>query len=167
MVRWTVLSLLILNLQNPYHIEEFVSGYRFTTDFGIVYELTFLLYPTVNTGEGYCVYMFNIEQIKKGKATKDDRIRITIEYVLGLFFQNNVNAILMIMDTMDSKQEARFRLFKNWYRQRNDNRIEKYEAACQTEYIQVLTMLFVDTGNPYKSRVLEDYYDLVKINFYS
>jgi len=154
-------------LQNPYHIEEVANGYRFTTDFGIVYELTFLLYPTVNTSEDYCVYMFNVEKIKNGKATKDDRIRITIEYVVGLFFQNDVNAILVIMDTIDNKQEARLRLFKNWYQQRNDNRIEKYEATCETEYIQLFTMLLVDMNNPYKSRILEDYYDLVKINFYS
>ena len=162
-----VLNLLILNLQNPYHIEEVANGYRFTTDFGIVYELTFLLYPTVNTREGYCVYMFNVDQIKKGKTTKDDRIRITIEYILGIFFRNNVNAILVIMDTIDNKQEARLRLFKNWYRQRNNNSIEKYEATCQTGYIQLFTMLLVDVNNPYKGQVLEDYYDLIKINFYS
>jgi len=154
-------------LQNPYNIEEVANGYRFTTDFGIVYELIFLLYPTVNTSEDYHVFMFNIEQIKKGKATKDDRIRITIEYVLKLFFQNNVNAILVIMDTIDNKQEARLRLFKNWYKQSNDNRVEKYEVACQTEDIQLFAMLLVETCNPYKSRILEDYYDLVKINFYS
>ena len=162
-----VLNLLISNLQNPYNIEEVANGYRFTTDFGIVYELTFLLYPTVNTSEDYSIYMFNIEQIKKGKTTKDDRIRITIEYVVGLFFENNINVILVIMDTIDNKQEARLRLFKNWYQQRNDNRIEKYEAVCQSEDIQLFTMLLVDTNNPYKRRILEDYYDLVKINFYS
>ena len=167
MVRWMVLNLVILSLQSPYHIEEVANGYRFTTNFGIVYELTFLLYPTVNTSKDHCIYMFNIEQIKKGKTTKDDRIRITIEYILGLFFQNNVNAILVVMDTIDSKQEARLRLFKNWYGQRNDNRIEKYEATCQTEDIQLLAMLLIEASNPYKSRILEDYYDLVKINFYS
>ena len=167
MVRWMVLNLLILNLQSPYHIEEVANGYRFTTDFDIVYELTFLLYPMVNTSKDYYVYMFNIEQVKKGKITKDDRIRITIEYVVGLFFQNNVNAILVIMDTIDNKQEARLRLFKNWYRQHKGNHIEKYEAACQTEYIQLFSMLLIGTNNLYKSQVLEDYYDLIKINFYS
>ena len=71
------------------------------------------------------------------------------------------------MDTIDNKQEARLRLFKNWYQQCHDNHVEKYEATCQTEYIQLFTMLLIDTNNPYKSQILEDYYDLVKINFYS
>ena len=163
-----VLDLKILSLQSPYQIEEVANGYRFTTDFGIVYELTFLLYPTVNISEDYFIYMFNIEKVKKGVTAKDDRIRITIEYVVGLFFQNNENAILVIMDTIDNKQGARLRLFKDWYQQRNLNyRVEKFEATCQTEDMQLFTMLLINENNPYKNNILEDYYDLVKINFYS
>jgi len=154
-------------LHNHYNIEKIANGYRFETDFGSVYELIFILYPLVNTSESYCVYMFNIEQVKKGMPNKDDKIRQTIEFVLSIFFETNINAIIVVMDTFDRKQEARQRLFKNWYLQRNFVNIEKYEAACQTEDLQLFTMLFVDKSNPFKSNILEDYFDLVKINFYS
>jgi len=156
-----------LNLQSPYNIIEVENGYRFETDFGSVYELTFLLYPIVNTSEYYLMYMFNIELVKKGKVCKDDKIRLTIEYVLSIFFQENINAIIIVMDSMDNKQNARQRLFDSWFRQSNYSNVEKYEAACETDDLQLLTMLLIEKSNPFKSQILEDYYDLIKINFYS
>jgi hypothetical protein len=156
-----------LNLQSPYNIIEVENGYRFETDFGAVYELTFLLYPIVNTSKDYLIYMFNIEPIKKGKPCKDDRIRLTIECVLSMFFRENVNAIIVVMDSMDNKQNARQRLFDSWYKQSNYSHVEKYEAACETDDLQLLTILLIEKSNPFKSQILEDYFDLVKINFYS
>ena len=156
-----------MNLQSPYNIIEVENGYRFETDFGAIYELTFLLYPVVNTSEDYLIYMFNIESIKRGKASKDDKIRLTIEYVLSIFFRENINAIIIVMDSIDNKQNARQRLFDNWYKQSNYNNVEKYEAACETDDLQLLTMLLIEKSNPFKSQILEDYFDLVKINFYS
>jgi hypothetical protein len=154
-------------LQSPYNIIEVENGYRFETDFGAVYELTFLLYPTINTSEDYLVYMFNIEQIRKSKPYKDDKIRLTIEHVLSIFFRKNINAIIVIMDSIDSKQNARKRLFDTWYTQSNYSHIEKYEATCETDDLQLLTMLLIEKGNPFRSQILGDYFDLVKINFYS
>jgi len=154
-------------LQSPYNIVDVENSYRFETNFGAVYELTFLLYPTVNTNGDYLMYMFNIEVIKKGKPCKDDKIRITVEHVLSIFFRENVNAILIVMDSTDNKQNARQRLFDNWYKQSNYNHVEKYEAACETNELQLLTMLLLEKGNPFKSQIIEDYFDLVKINFYS
>jgi len=157
----------ILPLQNPYEYTEVENGYRFETDFGAIYELIFLLYPTVNESEDYVVYMFNIEQIRKGKIHKDDRIRQTVEKILTLFFAENTNAILVVMDTYDNKQNARQRMFRNWFEKSMIKNVEKYEASCNTENLQLHTMLFVERNNPFKIRILEDYFDLVKINFYS
>jgi hypothetical protein len=111
--------------------------------------------------------MFNIEQVKKGKTLADARIRITIEYILSLFFENNTDAVVVVMDSSDGKHLARKRLFDKWYYRTRKMSIEKYEASCNTEEIEIITTLFVEKNNPYKNIILSDYYELVKINFYS
>ena len=156
-----------MNLHTPYKIERTTGGYRFETDFGFIYELSFLKYPTVNERPEYDFRMFNIEQIKKGKTSIDVRIQITVEYVLSLFFENNADAVLIVMDSLDGKHLARKRLFDKWYSQSKKPAIEKYEAACITEEIEIVTTLFVEKDNPFKNLILSDYYELVKINFYS
>ena len=167
MAHWTALNLTILNLQNPYHCEDIDLGYRFETDFGFVYELTFLRYPTLDERSEYVLYMFNIEQVRKGKVSTDSRIQTTIKYVLSLFFENNSDAIVVVMDSSDGKHFARKRLFDKWYYQSGKMSIEKYEASCNTEDIEIVATLFVEKNNPFKNTILSDYYELVKLNFYS
>ena len=55
--------------------------------------------------------MFNIDQVRKGKVSTDARIQITIKHVLTLFFENNSDAIVVVMDSSDGKHFARKRLF--------------------------------------------------------
>ena len=156
-----------MNLQNPYHCEGIEYGYRFETDFGFIYELSFLRYPTLSERLEYILYMFNIEQVKKGKISIDARIQITIEYVLSLFFENNTDAVVVVMDSSDGKHLAHKRLFDKWYYQSKKLSIEKYEASCNTEEIEIVTTLFVEKSNPFKNIILSDYCELVKLNFYS
>jgi len=162
-----VINQTILNLLTPYHCKGIEYGYRFETDFGFIYDLTFLRYPTLSERLEYVLYMFNIEQVKKGKTSVDARIQVTIEYILSLFFENNTDAIVVVLDSSDGKHWARKRLFDKWYYQTKKLSIEKYEASCKTEEIEIVATLFVEKNNPFKNIVLSDYYELVKINFYS
>ena len=147
-----------MNSHTPYRIERTSGGYSFETDFGFIYELSFLRYPTVNERLEYDFRMFNIEQVRKGKTSVDKRIQTTIEYVLSLFFENNADAVLVVLDSSDGKHLARKRLFDKWYNQSNKSTIEKYEAACITEEIEIITTLFVEKNNPFKNFILSDYY---------
>jgi len=121
----------------------------------------------LNERSEYVLYMFNIEQVKKGKVSADMRIQITIEYVLSLFFENNTDAVVVVMDSSDGKHFARKRLFDKWFYQTRKLSIEKYEASCNTEEIEIVATLFVEKKNPFKNIILSDYYELVKLNFYS
>jgi hypothetical protein len=111
--------------------------------------------------------MFNIEQIKKGETRKDDKIRTTVEYVLRQFFEDNFNAIIIVLDSFDNRQSIRKRLFDSWFQQSKDSEVEKIEAICFIDDLQLITMLLVGKNNPIRNRIKEDYFDLVKINFYS
>jgi len=167
MAHWTVINQTILNLHTPYNHVRTDYGYRFETDFGFIYDLTFIRYPTLSECPEYVLFMFNIEQVKKGKTSVDERIQLTIEHVLSLFFENNSDAVVVVMDSTDGKHLARKRLFDKWYHQTGKISIEKYEASCKTEEIEIITTLFVEKNNPFKNIILSDYYELVKINFYS
>ena len=140
-----------MNLQSPYHCEGIEHGYRFETDFGSVYELSFLKYPTLSERSEYVLYMFNIEQVKKGKTSLDARIQITIEYILSLFFEYNTDAVVVVMNSSDGKHLARKRLFDKWYHQKRKLSIEKYEASCTTEDIKIVTTLFFEKSNPFEN----------------
>jgi len=154
-------------LHTPYHCERKTYGYRFETVFGYIYDLTFIKYPTLDERSEYVLYMFNIDQVRKGKVSTDARIQITIKHVLTLFFENNSDAIVVVMDSSDGKHFARKRLFDKWYYQSGKMSIEKYEASCNTEDIEIVATLFVEKNNPFKNIILSDYYELVKLNFYS
>ncbi|MDR2963784.1 MAG: hypothetical protein LBU90_09175 [Bacteroidales bacterium] len=154
-------------MQNHYNIVDTENGYSFTTDFGAVYQLTFLFYPLVNARADYNMYMFNIELLKKGKTNTDEKIRLTIEYVLQTFFSENNNAIVIILDSFDNRQFVRKRLFEKWFLQTPNNTIEKIETICHIDDIQLITMLLVEKHNPLRNIIKDDYFDLVKINFYS
>ena len=58
MAHWTVINPIILNLHTPYHCERRTYGYRFETDFGYIYDLTFIKYPTFCERPEYVLYMF-------------------------------------------------------------------------------------------------------------
>ena len=157
-----------MNLQNPYHCEDIDDGYRFETEFGFVYELIFIKYPKLSEHSEYAFYMFNIEQVKKGKVTKDARIRVTIEYILTLFFEKNTDAVIVVLDTSDGKHFARKRLFDKWYCRKSEKIwVEKHESSFNTGSFEIIATLFVEENNPFKKSILSDYYELVKINFYS
>ena len=111
--------------------------------------------------------MFNIEQVKKGKVAVDARVQATIEHILSLFFENNTDAVLVVLDTSDGKHFARKRLFDKWYCKSEKMFVEKHEASLNTGSIEIVATLFVEKDNPFKRNILSDYYELVKINFYS
>jgi hypothetical protein len=121
----------------------------------------------VNARADYNMYMFNIELLKKGKTNTDEKIRLTIEYVLQTFFSENNNAIVIILDSFDNRQFVRKRLFEKWFLQTPNNTIEKIETICHIDDIQLITMLLVEKHNPLRNIIKDDYFDLVKINFYS
>ena len=118
-----------MSLQSPYHCEGIEYGYRFETDFGFVYELSFLRYPTLSECTEYVLYMFNIEQVRKGKISTDARIQITIDYVLSRFFENNTDAVLVVMYSSDGKHLARERLFDKWYYKSIKNGHHRFSKA--------------------------------------
>ena len=113
-------------LLNHYNIEETDNGYKFVTNSGISYFLTFISYPVVSEILSTNIYMFNIE--RENCATNgpyDEQVRDTVIYVLFRFFEKHEDALITICDIMDGKQNARKRLFDNWFRRYNGGQLLK------------------------------------------
>ena len=99
-----------MNLQNHYELVESDNGYTFETEHGKIYCLSFLFYPLINNNPDYQVYTFNIEPLNSlNPYKKDIRIELTIKYVFQRFFENKVNALVVIYDSCDGRHQARNR----------------------------------------------------------
>lgn len=98
-------------LQNHYNIEDVKDGYRFITDSGVEYFLTFIEYPVVEDYFATKIFMFNIERATPKVGQSDIKLMNTILFVLDGFFKNHDDALIAVSDIYDNRQAARKRLF--------------------------------------------------------
>ncbi len=154
------------NSQLPYSISKSDDGfYSFTTKHGIIYHAYFVDYSIFHH-DFKNVYTFNIEPEDSNSHPIDVRIAITIVDILRKFFDNNTNAMIMICDTLDGKEEKRRLLFSRWFDKYNDGRLNKYDASAETEDYSLYVSLYLHKNNPDTNKLVSAFYDLVKNNLY-
>lgn len=127
-------------------------GYQFETNSGARYFITFVPYPTLSDGVNDCLYMFNIERANDKdlqQGQNDKRVRNTIVKLLAEFFKHNEQALIVVLDVLDGKQEARKRLFDQWFNMFNNGVLKRLEAPCNIEGEETYAMLYfrVDASN--------------------
>ena len=99
------------NSLHPYKIaEEADLTYSFTTRHGITYHAYFLDYSCYHPDFAN-VYTFNIEPEQDTPHPIDKRIALTVIHILRKFFSRNENAMIMICDNLDGKEQKREMLF--------------------------------------------------------
>jgi len=130
-----------INSKSPYKvIQTQHNSFQFTTDYGNVYEVGFVV---ENMFDFDGVYQFYIEEKISINKRFDAKIEQVIVVILEEFFSHQ-NAILdYICDTSDGKQAARNRLFMQWIRQHADAKNYSYrnlsvEVEGITFYASVL-----------------------------
>ena len=89
----------------------------FTT--GITYHAYFLDYSCYHPLFAN-VYTFNIEPEQDTPHPIDKRIASTVIHILRQFFSRNENAMIMICDNLDGKEQKREMLFSRWFMQYNE-----------------------------------------------
>ena len=155
-------------LLNHYNIEETDNGYKFVTNSGISYFLTFISYPVVSEILSTNIYMFNIE--RENCATNgpyDEQVRDTVIYVLFRFFEKHEDALITICDIMDGKQNARKRLFDNWFRRYNGGQLLKIDSTCMISDTTTFVSLMFSANHYNKENLKEEFIKLTQINFYN
>ena len=156
-----------LHSLNPFDVsEENPLDYTFVSRDGIKYHAffnpVFHLYPQLlNT------YSFSIEPEDNQAHPIDMRIAATIVEILKHFFQNNENAMIMVCDSTDGKEEKRRKLFDRWYDKYADQQmLLKYDASAPLDEYRLHLSIYFTKTNPNRDILLKAFRDLLTTDLY-
>ena len=156
---------MVSNSQLRYNwIQEGLS-YTFINKDGIKYRAYFVdisdYYPQFpNT------YSFSIEPENPKAHPVDNRISVTVAEILKQFFQKRENAMIMVCDSVDGKEEKRRKLFDRWFDKYADGNILKYDASAPLDDYRLFISIYFSKNNPNKKLLLQSFYDLLKTDLY-
>ena len=108
------LNLERINSNSPYAVTALRDSmcFRFVTDFGVIYFVSFLEDELKLSDESY---QFIIANTNNRKSPRDSKLRRAIMAIVYEFFECSNTTLLYICETGDSKQSMRNRLFEFWY----------------------------------------------------
>lgn len=153
-------------LQNHYNFSDTECGYEFVTKNGVVYLVSFVLYPVLNDDASFSFYSFNIDRCSEKKGQDDIKVRNTVAFILNLFFEKHNDAIITVTDCSDSKQAARRRLFSRWFEQLSDNQLGKIEGVVNIENKDIFVSLLYRAGNSETDNMISAFKSLIDNNLY-
>lgn len=108
------LNLKRINSNSPYAVTALRDSmcFRFVTDFGVIYYVSFLEDELMLSDESY---QFIIANTNNRKSPRDSKLRRAIMAIVYEFFECSNTTLLYICETGDSKQSMRNRLFEFWF----------------------------------------------------
>ena len=162
------------NSSNRYSLEETNSGYRFTTDYGNEYIVTFYdLGGILGTAE-LKLYEFCLEPAKVKSPVNDrskDKLRNTVVDILAQVFDKHPEtAILIDLDSADGRQRGRYRMFlssehDSWFHQCNNGRLTIVPLSIRIEGFDNISFLLVRSDNPQLAEILQFATEYVSLSF--
>jgi hypothetical protein len=149
-----------MNTVLPYNFKQHDDGYRFDTDNGLFYSVTF------SDGSFYFaelpphipVFEVSISTISLGDyltAPRDPRVEATVVEIFRLFFLDHENSIIYVCDNLDHKQAARHRKFDMWFRRHAIKELEKYDTHFLVESLEIYASLILHSDNAYKDELIK------------
>lgn len=150
------LSLQRINQKAPYHVVRSAKDvYCFSTDRGVDYSIAFM---EDNPLGGCDTYQFAIRKISNLAASYDADIEVTVLAIIDEFFFSNLNVLLYICDTSDHREEARNRLFLQWF-ERNavPDRFTIRTANAIVEGEGFYAAIIVENRNPKLQAITEEF----------
>lgn len=142
----------------PYRYWEEDGKYVFLAPSGARYVAYFLdlSYLAAN------LFTFNFDKERDGtEASPDDRVFDTVCSILGAFFSNHRNSMLVVCDSSDGRAEARSRLFNSWFKAVAPPGLIKIDKNGKTDTYDFYLSGFLWDDNPDKKNlitVLDDYF---------
>jgi Family of unknown function (DUF6169) len=145
----------------PYNFLEKDNYYRFETDKGIFYSVSFTdgSFYFINLPAYIPVFEMAIKVVNLGKymsPPRDLRVEVTIVAIFRLFLAEHENSVVYICDNLDEKQAARHRKFDMWFQGHTNKELEKYDAHFIVDSQEIYTSLILHNLNPFKQ-------DLIKV----
>lgn len=155
-------SLSQIQEQSPYEIMVSDGGdFTFVTDAGIHYSLSF----TEEMEIGGCLaYQFILRKIEEVHSSYDEKVVGSIFAIILEFFRLNLNVLLYICDNSDNREEARNRLFINWFKTFADSdRFTICTANTNVEGQGLYAAIIIENRNPMLESIKKDFYASAEI----
>ena len=123
----------------------------------------FSLYPKEDT----------IPKNKNGKTVipLDSRISETVQDFLLEFFESNDRCLLFVCESLDSKHEARARIFDTWFTKLNSDVLEKHDHricidnGLDEEPTTIIGSLIIHCENEDKEVILEKIAESITLKY--
>lgn len=141
--------------------------YVFETEHGLVYEIVLTdraelieAYPQINL----FVFELGFAPVNSGKTIADTRIEPTIIQFVSDYFAKQTNALVIIYESLDGKQQARSVLFNKWIN-RNTAEINLEKISFSINMYEDLDMkgLFIfRADHPQYNDILQMVDDIIK-----
>lgn len=141
---------------SPYELILSGDEFRFQTDFGIHYSVSFSKEDIILGGCG--TYQLIIRKIEDARSRHDPKVEATILAIIHEFFRSNLEVMLYLCDTSDGREESRNRLFLSWF----DKYIEKNcfticKAHAEVEGEGLFLCIIIDNRNPNLKAITTDF----------
>ena len=150
-------SLSRINDNAPYDVWQHRNEFRFCTESGIHYNISFEEDEPIG---GCGTYQFIIGRQEHSHSGHDSKVRATILSILDEFFVSNLNVLLYICDTYDGREGMRNRLFLSWFSEyTQSDRFTIRTADTQIENEHIYAAIIVENRNPYIGSILEEFDD--------
>ena len=90
----------------------------------------------------------------------------TVVEVLRRFFQNVENAMIMVCDSSDGKQQKRRNVFNRWFSYYDDGTMATLNAEAGQGDYQLLLSIYFKKENPYKQQLVKAFGELLTRDMY-
>jgi hypothetical protein len=98
-------------------------------------------------------------------SPQDERIADTICSIVGTIFEDNKNAVIIICDNTDNREQGRNRLFQQWYSRINNTSICKVDKQYHSEDYDIYSSLLIHADNPDLGNIVEAFVKLAEKGF--
>jgi len=150
------LSLDYINMKSPYLVKRADDGdYVFQTTKGVIYGVGFI----ENDPLGGCeTYQLSISNQNKVHASYDPEVKNTTLVIVDEFFRENLDGLLYMCDTSDSREAARNRLFLRWFEESAEpERFTIKTASTVIEGQGIYAAIIVENRNPLAKAIIDDF----------
>lgn len=150
------LSLDIINKKSPYLVKQADDGdYVFQTSKGVIYGVGFI----ENDPLGGCeTYQLSISNQNNKHASYDPDVKNTTLTIVEEFFSKNLDGLLYLCDTSDSREAARNRLFLSWFEKYSKpGRFTIKTANAIIEGQGIYAAIIVENRNPLATAIIDDF----------
>ena len=153
------------DLLHPYEYRTLDDlTYEFVTAHGAKYVAYFLDMAAYSRHFSH-VYTFDFDAVNEVEVPHDDRIADTICTIFGRIFTHHRNAVIIVCDSTDHREQGRNRLFQQWFLRINRSDIYKIDKQYHSEDYAIYTSLFIHAQNPDFLRIVEEFVHLTEHGF--